>query len=384
MFGWYSNRQGIAGQPFALMYAYSQIISDGVHPVGQGFDPPGRSSPQTAFELALTRGTATQAVYTQGNFDYLNKPTVAQHSDAALHQITGHTSIFNSPDRAGGGTNLSETLRLHLSQGTPVAITIGMTLGLRAADSTSGPIDDITNRIDGNADGFEDTHEVLALGYDSNGLIIQNSWGTGWGESGFGHLSWRYVENEIYSADIISGLEPFDPTAQFVAFETVLDGSRVMEIAQNTGSRHLGARIVGESVNWGDLGGNFLKANVDPNLVTGFLEDGRRLVAAIGADRILRVKWWSGGSWNRDWHRPAGDLKLKLDSQSLTVQQRSDGGLNIYANRLSDSASAHQPGWHRYWGLVDHHRRVARTLKRRPAVGLCHPRRNSSRRSTPR
>lgn len=189
------------------------------------------------------------------------------------------------------------------------------------------------------------------------------------GESGFGHLSWRYVENEIYSADIISGLEPFDPTAQFVAFETVLDGSRVMEIAQNTGSRHLGARIVGESVNWGDLGGNFLKANVDPNLVTGFLEDGRRLVAAIGADRILRVKWWSGGSWNRDWHRPAGDLKLKLDSQSLTVQQRSDGGLNIYANRLSDSASAHQPGWHRYWGLVDHHRRVARTLKRRPAVG---------------
>ncbi len=45
-------------------------------------------------------------------------------------------------------------------------------------------------------------HAVVAVGYDDNkrigrrkgALLIQNSWGTGWGEKGFGWLPYAYVE----------------------------------------------------------------------------------------------------------------------------------------------------------------------------------------------
>jgi C1A family cysteine protease len=46
-------------------------------------------------------------------------------------------------------------------------------------------------------------HAVMAVGYDDNhrtaggedepSLIIRNSWGTGWGDAGYGYLPYRYV-----------------------------------------------------------------------------------------------------------------------------------------------------------------------------------------------
>ena len=66
--------------------------------------------------------------------------------------------------------------------------------------------DDITSAIRG-------YHEVLAVGYDAAGLIIQNSWGTGWANGGFGRISWRVVQNDVWEADIIDGfVTPATPT----------------------------------------------------------------------------------------------------------------------------------------------------------------------------
>jgi hypothetical protein len=54
-------------------------------------------------------------------------------------------------------------------------------------------------------------HEVLAVGYDPAGMIIENSWGTGWANGGFGRLSWAVVQNDVVEADVIDGLVPPPP-----------------------------------------------------------------------------------------------------------------------------------------------------------------------------
>lgn len=36
-------------------------------------------------------------------------------------------------------------------------------------------------------------HELTFIGYDPQGVLFQNSWGTGWGDGGFGRFAWDYV-----------------------------------------------------------------------------------------------------------------------------------------------------------------------------------------------
>ena len=55
-------------------------------------------------------------------------------------------------------------------------------------------------------DSLEGGHAVLAVGFDDEhevdgvvvpSLIIRNSWGTAWGEGGYGYLPYRYVTDEL-------------------------------------------------------------------------------------------------------------------------------------------------------------------------------------------
>ena len=54
----------------------------------------------------------------------------------------------------------------------------------------------------GRSDRVKGGHAVVAVGYDDNrkigndkgGIKIRNSWGTGWGENGYGWLPYSYIE----------------------------------------------------------------------------------------------------------------------------------------------------------------------------------------------
>jgi hypothetical protein len=60
----------------------------------------------------------------------------------------------------------------------------------------------------GNLAGY---HAITAPGYNSNRLVIENSWGTGWGNRGYGTLSWSFVNRYVFDAVSISPMRTGQP-----------------------------------------------------------------------------------------------------------------------------------------------------------------------------
>jgi C1A family cysteine protease len=186
MLGWYARRDGISGAPFAPMYTYSQIN----HGVDAG------SQPVDALNVAMTQGTDTQADYAQGNYDWQTQPTAAEHANAANYKISGYQTLFSGS--SGQGTPAINALENALSAGKPVAIAMQARTGFE--NLRAGTVDqDNTGTIAGG-------HAVLALGYDSQGLLIQNSWNTTWGDAGYGRIGWNVVGTDVYAAYTIADL----------------------------------------------------------------------------------------------------------------------------------------------------------------------------------
>ncbi|MCL2735134.1 MAG: hypothetical protein FWD75_00695 [Propionibacteriaceae bacterium] len=190
MMGWYAQRDGMNARAFAPMYMYSQING--------GVDAGSLST--DAFDLAVSQGIDTQDDYMpQGNYDYLTQPTDAQRANAANSKFTGYDTLFANDTGVGP---VSRTLiEDAISSGQPVAVSFAARAGffnMNAQSDLSVPDDDYTTDIIG-------YHEVLALAYDEDGLIIQNSWGSDWAAGGYTKLSWNVVAADVFEADVATG-----------------------------------------------------------------------------------------------------------------------------------------------------------------------------------
>jgi C1A family cysteine protease len=193
MMGWYANKYGMPTNDFAPMYMYSQIN------VGKSYSPPQDqgSYPTDGMSLASTQGDDASSDYGQGAYDWTTQPTAAQHANAANYKLTGYTTLFAN-DAGLGGSALQVSIQNALAAGQPVAIGFPVRPGFDALSTTNLLDTDTTGPIRG-------YHEVLALGYDANGLLIQNQWGTAWGNHGYGRLGWNVVTNDIIEADVANG-----------------------------------------------------------------------------------------------------------------------------------------------------------------------------------
>lgn len=191
MLGWYARYSERAGQPFAPMYTYSQING--------GVDA--GSVPTDALQLAVTQGSDSRADYTQGDYDWKHKPTPAERANAAHFKVKGYETLFMGSNQIGSAALVKHALATK----HPVAIEMAVRHGFDYLGSTPAAVDnDYTSAVRG-------YHEVMAVGYDSAGLIIENSWGTGWANGGFGRISWLVVQHDVWEADTIDGLVPPPP-----------------------------------------------------------------------------------------------------------------------------------------------------------------------------
>ncbi|MFC6841928.1 C1 family peptidase [Xanthomonas theicola] len=176
---------------FAPMYVYSQINPGRDQGVDAG------AYAVDALNLAIDQGIDTAQDYSQGDFDYMDLPTKAERSNAARYkwQLFKEYEVLFANENGGGGPDLTAALKLAISQYRPVAIGMVLRPGFRNL-SRSNTIDrDTTGALSGG-------HEVLAVGYNSDGLIVENHWGPKWGSNGYGVVAWNVVEHDVLEAVI--------------------------------------------------------------------------------------------------------------------------------------------------------------------------------------
>ena len=196
--GYWERRLGIAGGVLAPMYTYSQATSG--HNVG--------TSIEQHLDIAKTQGVDSAADYPQtaaqpAFYDYWDLPTVAQKANAANWQLSAYQQL--AIGRSASSTVTQQSIEAAVAAGEPVVIGIPVYDNFMYLGSAN---DGFYSGASGTYDGG---HAVTVLGYDSTGIRIENSWGSGWGDSGFATLAWSFVNQYVLDAVAVGQLTGVPP-----------------------------------------------------------------------------------------------------------------------------------------------------------------------------
>src|SRR5437763_17121399 len=121
---------------------------------------------------------------------------------------------FSNTSGLGSGTTGESLIENALASGKPVSIGIEVRQGLMdemyldPQFGVAGSDVDASTPVLTDDKGNVEYHEILAIGYDQYGVWFQNSWGTGYGNNGYGRLTWDAVGQDGYEANTIKGLAP--------------------------------------------------------------------------------------------------------------------------------------------------------------------------------
>lgn len=262
--GYWERAEQLSGGALAPMYTYSQYVSayDGGHDGGSTID--------YHLQVAKQQGVDNQADYFQGNFDYSDVPTSAERYNAVNWKLSGYADLPVQQSASSAVTQ--QSIEGALAAGNPVVIGIPVYSTFEIVTSANsgyyaGPI--------GN-DSLLGNHGIVALGYNAQGLVIENSWGTSWGNAGYATLAWPFVNEYVFQATSVGRLltgQPLNTAAPTVSGAAGVGGT----LSASTGSWNPSAssyayqweRAVAGSNAWaviaGATGGTYTPVSADVN-----------------------------------------------------------------------------------------------------------------------
>ena len=242
--GYWENKEGIAGGGLEPMYTYSQVTGG----VDQG------SSIEGNLQIDQTQGVDNQADYFQGNFDYHDMPTTAEKAHAVNWKLSGYSDLTINPSSGSNTTQLS--IETALAAGDPVVIGIPVYNNFFYVTSANNGY---YSGISGSLAGY---HAIAALGYNSQGLVIENSWGAFWANAGYATLSWSFVNQYVFDAVSVGPLlagQPVNTVAPSVTGTTrqgqTLTASTGTWSPSGTSTTYQWQRAASGSSNWTPITG---------------------------------------------------------------------------------------------------------------------------------
>jgi len=137
-----------------------------------------------------------------GMYEYFERRASGKHIDASrlfLYKVT--RDILGRLDPSGTSpANALAAIRKSLAAGLACMFGFSVYSSMPAPGDGRGEIP-----MPGPGDTLEGGHAILAVGYDDNrkigknkgAFLIRNSWGTGWGDQGYGWLPYAYVEGGL-------------------------------------------------------------------------------------------------------------------------------------------------------------------------------------------
>ncbi|MFJ9849426.1 C1 family peptidase [Streptomyces sp. NPDC101150] len=185
-YGVLEREQKISGGPQAPMFTYAQVVK------GQERG----TSLADHFRIAMKQGVDSKSHYWQGDFDYTTQPTADETRSAAKWKLSGYTPLHT-------GSRMKAEVKTALAKGLPVAVAMpvhnsffGVTPRAAASYSYSPTA----------GDPMAGGHAMAIVGYNSKGVRVENSWGSGWGDHGFINLSWKFLTDQAWEADAVGKL----------------------------------------------------------------------------------------------------------------------------------------------------------------------------------
>jgi hypothetical protein len=177
---WLRNHATGETATFAPTYLYSQLA----HGSDTG------SSFYGNISILQSQGIDHQSDWTHGTTDYTTQPTAAETAAAAPYKITSGANLFY-----GASTANQAAIQATMAGGKPVLLAIPVYPEFDAVSSTSLLVD-----APKAGEASRGGHAVFAAKYDAAGVWIENSWGAGWGKSGWAELSWAFVNQYAFEA----------------------------------------------------------------------------------------------------------------------------------------------------------------------------------------
>jgi C1A family cysteine protease len=124
----------------------------------------------------------------------LNCAGVCPESDWSYNQSSSATPSQNAQTAASSSQSIATSSIYSVSDTTPILqalsegqpIVFGLAIDQTAFEKAPGGVISMPLNLTG-------LHAVMAVGYDSNHLIFRNSWGSNWGDKGYGYLPLSYI-----------------------------------------------------------------------------------------------------------------------------------------------------------------------------------------------
>jgi hypothetical protein len=186
--GYYANRTNGSGAPYAPLFLYLRNVA-------KGGAPTAGLIPDAVLANAQSAGVDTQADYYQGTTDWRTAPTPAEIENAKNYRVNGWSRLFNG---ANQGPAAQTAVMTALASGSPVALGIPVYNDFMQLRTHT-----LYNPAGGSNLGG---HMIAAYGYDSTGVFIRNSWGTGWGNGGDAKLGWAFITKAATGAYAVNGI----------------------------------------------------------------------------------------------------------------------------------------------------------------------------------
>jgi hypothetical protein len=179
------------GEVFSPSFVYNQI--------NRGQD--NGSYFTDAFRLMQNQGVPTLAAMGYSPGDWFSQPSLTARQEAANYRIDTYRRLG---DLRG---NVLEEAKAYLAKGFPVIASVKVDGYLRNQNSVSTPY--VWRQLSGPVNQTM-AHAILIVGYDdiSRTFKFVNSYGTAWGNQGFGHIAYNLfpvVVNEAYIIKPSSG-----------------------------------------------------------------------------------------------------------------------------------------------------------------------------------
>lgn len=261
--GMMQGLRGVAGLPFVAM-SPRFIYTDELAKEGHSGKDVG-ANPADGLTIMQTVGVCPEIddPYAVGA---LQPPTAQQISDAAQYRIASWSAVnrfanMGANPRAG----IMPALQL-LAQKVPVEIAIEVRQSFESAPGGRVPMPGTPQ-----ADPVLGGHAIVLAGYQDDPsapgggwAVFRNSWGTGWGDGGYGYLPYEYLYNAFLTYGLWSATLPEEvkPVVDRTHPAIVIDGKTVATGQITDGTtwaplrpiiEAMGGKIASESTETGEI-----------------------------------------------------------------------------------------------------------------------------------